>query len=46
MYEKCLRGLHIHHAVGTNGSRTWEGRAAHTERCKAASAFVVHVQPP
>lgn len=46
MYEKCLCGLQIHHAVGANGSKTWEGKATQTERCKAARASVAHAQPP
>lgn len=46
MYEKCLRGLQIHHTVGANGSKACEGKAAQTEQGKAASASVAHAEPP
>lgn len=46
MYEKCLRGLQIHHAVGANGSKTCEGKAAQTEQGKAVQAFVALAGPP
>lgn len=44
--KNALRGLQIHHAVGANGSRTWEGKAAQTEQRKAACGFVAHAEPP
>lgn len=46
MYEKCPRGLQIHHAVGANGSKTCEGKAAQTEQRKATRAFVAHAELP
>lgn len=46
MYEKCLRGLQIHHVVGANGSKTCEGNSTQTGQRKAARGPVAQAEPP